>query len=884
MSLDETRLIQRAKEGDSAAFVEIYDWHQPTIYRYISYRVESAGMAEDLTGEVFVCLVESIDRFPQDGLLLAQLYAIADNLIAGKQSSASPQEKAPEQRLAPQCFASAIAHLADEHRQVILLKFVEGLGDETIARTLDKSVDAILALQQQALSAFAMAVTRCDTAQVSLSARRHQEELERLLGDGIQNLAHELRTPLNLVHGYAELLLSSILGPIHPEQRDALQVIYDGAETLSHLIRDLTLLRNIPRESLTLAPLSIPGWVESVLDRSRSLAGQVGIQLETHLPDDLPTILGDQEHLKVALAQVVDNAIKFSPDGGQVSVRAWVDNEEWLHVAVQDHGIGIAHEHLDQIFDRFYQVDGSPTRRFGGAGIGLNVVRAVAEAHGGQVRVVSEGVGKGSTFTLVLPVQPFESLSVSRQPSLEHCPLLGQYLGRVLNEYLLPLEDGQVTLEECLAHYPEYAVELRPLLEVALKVRRIPRPTLSFAAFAAGKRWMLDVLAEKKRRRVTFPGPLARRTGWLPPFLGKWKRAVLSGRVPVLRPVLAGALALILFIIGGQFLFPLIGVTVPRTAALVQAGGTVEVLPTGDAIWRRALIDEQIEAGDRIRTGPFSFATLRFFDGSTTDLEAETDITVAQMFSRRDSSGKVIVLHQWMGRTYNSVESLTDMASRFQVETPVAVMAVRGTEFEIVVGVSGATRVAVVKGGVDVTTQETTVAVLAGEEKTIWHGPSLLAVPLPHTATAIPTFTPMSTLSLYPVQDTLPWTPTPSETPLLVEVVRRTNTPRPAGTSVPPGGGAGPTDSPQPATAAPPTAVPTLRPTPTRPRPTPTPLPTDTPTLVPTLTSTFVPTNTLIVTPTITPTAVVTLTITPTITPSVIQTRTLEATEESGGE
>ncbi|MGQ9521830.1 MAG: sensor histidine kinase, partial [Anaerolineae bacterium] len=117
--------------------------------------------------------------------------------------------------------------------------------------------------------------------------------------------------------------------------------------------------------------------------------------------EGIPTILADREHLLLAISQLLDNAIKFSPQGGTVRIRIWSEGD-WVNLAVQDEGIGIPREHLPHIFERFYQVDGSTTRRFGGMGIGLALVWEIMEAHRGFVRVESE-VGRGSTFTLSFP-------------------------------------------------------------------------------------------------------------------------------------------------------------------------------------------------------------------------------------------------------------------------------------------------------------------------------------------------------------------------------------------------------------------------------------------------------------------------------------------------
>jgi len=170
MSSDEARLIQRAKAGDPAAFAEIYDQHQPAIYRYIFYRLGDAGVAEDLTSEVFVRLVERIDRFTYRGRpLLAWLYTIARNLITDhhRRVQRSPllpldeqvvadrpdPEEAVMDTLIQHRLVAAMDKLTEDQRRVILLKFIEGLDNESVARILGKSVGAIKALQHRALAA-----------------------------------------------------------------------------------------------------------------------------------------------------------------------------------------------------------------------------------------------------------------------------------------------------------------------------------------------------------------------------------------------------------------------------------------------------------------------------------------------------------------------------------------------------------------------------------------------------------------------------------------------------------------------------------------------------------------------------------------------------------
>ena len=168
MSIDEQRLIQRAKKGDPTAFAEIYDRHQAAIYRYIFFQVGDAAAAEDLTSEVFVRLVERIDDFVYRGRpLLAWLYTIARNLVtdyhrrAGRSPSVplteqlvaetTDPEEATERTLTHEQLVVAIALLTEGQRQVVLLKFIQGVDNETAASALGKSVGAVKSLQHRAL-------------------------------------------------------------------------------------------------------------------------------------------------------------------------------------------------------------------------------------------------------------------------------------------------------------------------------------------------------------------------------------------------------------------------------------------------------------------------------------------------------------------------------------------------------------------------------------------------------------------------------------------------------------------------------------------------------------------------------------------------------------
>jgi signal transduction histidine kinase len=233
-------------------------------------------------------------------------------------------------------------------------------------------------------------------------ALEQQQELDRLKNHFIQNVSHELRTPLALIQGYAELLNAGEMGELQPALQDAVSVIARRARMLGKMADDLVAIletekREPKRESLDLANI-----IHKLLADFQVAAEQAGLSLTAQIADDLPPVSGDVQHLLRVMDNLLGNALKFTPAGGQISVRLWRDGPQAV-LEVADTGIGIPRDQLGRVFERFYQVDGSTTRRYGGTGLGLALVKEIVEAHGGQVSVSSE-VGQGSTFTVRLPI------------------------------------------------------------------------------------------------------------------------------------------------------------------------------------------------------------------------------------------------------------------------------------------------------------------------------------------------------------------------------------------------------------------------------------------------------------------------------------------------
>lgn len=228
------------------------------------------------------------------------------------------------------------------------------------------------------------------------------EQMDRLKDQFLQNVSHELRSPLALIRGYAEMLDAGELGELRPEQQQPVTVIARRARMLSDLVGDITLI--LEAEVNPPCPEAVPldELTRAAVEDFQVIARQSDLEILADIPADLPPASGSPIHFRRVLDNLLGNAVKFTPPGGVITVQVRQEGER-IVLEVSDTGIGIPADQLDRIFERFYQVDGSIRRRYGGAGLGLALVKEIAEAFGGQVQVRSE-VGKGSTFTVTLPI------------------------------------------------------------------------------------------------------------------------------------------------------------------------------------------------------------------------------------------------------------------------------------------------------------------------------------------------------------------------------------------------------------------------------------------------------------------------------------------------
>ncbi len=236
------------------------------------------------------------------------------------------------------------------------------------------------------------------------SALNRLAELNQLKSNFISNVSHELRTPLTHIRGYLDLMNEGSLGEISQEQAIALDVMQRAESRLEELIDKMIQfsLEASGQFTLKIKPTDLYPIVENALNSARLKADHRQVTLN-YITENLPCLVKiDAEKLQWVFMELIDNAIKFTPPGGQVNIALNVD-EDFTQFNVIDTGIGIATDRLTEIFEPYHQLDSSSTRHYGGIGLGLALVKKIVEAHGSKIEVTSE-VGRGTSIHFVLPV------------------------------------------------------------------------------------------------------------------------------------------------------------------------------------------------------------------------------------------------------------------------------------------------------------------------------------------------------------------------------------------------------------------------------------------------------------------------------------------------
>jgi PAS domain S-box-containing protein len=291
------------------------------------------------------------------------------------------------------------------------------------------------------------------------AAREAAERANRIKDEFLAILSHELRSPLNPILGWAKLLQTKKLDAAKTTR--ALETIERNAKLQTQLIDDLLDIAKILRGKLKIEPASVdPAFViEAAIETVQAAADAKAIRIQTDLPDIGP-IQGDGARIQQIVWNLLTNAIKFTPEQGQITIQL-TQVDRWAQLKVTDTGQGIRPEFLPHIFESFRQADASITRQFGGLGLGLAIVRYLAEAHGGTISADSPGEGKGATFTVSLPL-------LSHRPSNRAMPILSSQIDltgiRVIAVDDNP--DGLALLTLLLGEYGAEVIGLESAAEV----------------------------------------------------------------------------------------------------------------------------------------------------------------------------------------------------------------------------------------------------------------------------------------------------------------------------------------------------------------------------------------------------------------------------------
>jgi two-component system sensor histidine kinase VicK len=232
-----------------------------------------------------------------------------------------------------------------------------------------------------------------------------QKKSDALRREFVANVSHELRTPITNIRSYAETLADS--EDLPPDMvKNFLKVIVNESDRMTKIVQDLLTLSRFDsgKADLHFEKFSFSLSVKNVFDAMLMEAKKSGLEMSLEIGENLPDILGDRSRIEQVLLNIISNAVRYTPEGGRISVRAGrEDDTVWMEVA--DTGIGIPPEDLPRIFDRFYRVDKARSRASGGTGLGLSIAKDIVVRHSGNISVEST-VGKGTTMTVKLPIEP----------------------------------------------------------------------------------------------------------------------------------------------------------------------------------------------------------------------------------------------------------------------------------------------------------------------------------------------------------------------------------------------------------------------------------------------------------------------------------------------
>lgn len=302
--------------------------------------------------------------------------------------------------------------IAEVSRYLLLIAFAGGLlgiffsvaASRNLTAPLNRLAGAARAIGSGQLAERVVVAGSDEVADVALAFNEMAEKLEEaetLRRNLVADVAHELRTPLSVLQGN----LRAMLDDLYPLNKEEVTLLYTQTRLLSRLVNDLHELAQAEagKLSLNMLPLALNELLQETVEAFTPMAEDAAVQVQTNFAPALPAVMADSARLTQVFHNLLSNALRHSGDGGTVTITT-AQRAEQLTITFQDTGEGIAPEHLPHLFDRFYRTDRARARDRGGAGLGLAIVRAIVQAHGGEIKATSAGLGQGSTFTVTLPL------------------------------------------------------------------------------------------------------------------------------------------------------------------------------------------------------------------------------------------------------------------------------------------------------------------------------------------------------------------------------------------------------------------------------------------------------------------------------------------------
>lgn len=245
-------------------------------------------------------------------------------------------------------------------------------------------------------------ITLVQTIADQLAIAIETANLQRQYTEFVQNVSHELRNPLTFLRGYLDLILEDGLGPVPPKIRESLTIVSRRTETMQKLVDNLVTYQQLKMMPPEFSTVDVRTLIETTVTSAQPTARQKGISLSAELPPALPAITANADQLRQVLDNLLNNALKFTPEGGRVTVKAHAGSDT-VQISVADTGLGIPADSLDKIFRRFFRAKVSARQQIPGTGLGLTIVKQIIDTHHGDIAVKS-AEGHGTTFTVTLPI------------------------------------------------------------------------------------------------------------------------------------------------------------------------------------------------------------------------------------------------------------------------------------------------------------------------------------------------------------------------------------------------------------------------------------------------------------------------------------------------